>query len=92
MRAREDPKFSRFLLALGNGELQMQETELVNIPKSLNLSCRKYPTTFEDLLQAIYSNISTQSIHPSFFAERAILTPRNEDVDLINSNVGPPEF
>ena len=41
MRAREDLEFSRFLLALGNGELQMQETELVSIPKSWNLSCRE---------------------------------------------------
>ena len=76
MQAREDPEFSRFLLALGNGELQMQETELVSILKSLDLSCREYPATLEDLLQAVYPNISTQSIHPSFFAERAILTPR----------------
>ena len=63
---------ARFL----NGELQMQETQLVSIPMSLNLSCGEYPATLEDLLQAVYPNISTQSIHPSFFAERAILTPR----------------
>ena len=86
MQAREDPEFSRFLLALGNGELQMQETELVSIPKSLNLSCREYPATLEVLL-AVYPNILTQFIHPSFFAERAILTPRNEDVDLNNSKL-----
>ncbi|XP_057518502.1 uncharacterized protein LOC130799428 [Amaranthus tricolor] len=42
-------------------------------------------TRFE--LTAVYPNISTQSIHPSFFAERVILTPRNEDVDLINSKL-----
>ncbi|XP_057535192.1 uncharacterized protein LOC130813375 [Amaranthus tricolor] len=65
----------------------MQETELVSIPKSLDLSCREYSATLEDLLQAIYPNIPTQSIHPSFFAKRAILTPQNEDVDLINSRL-----
>ena len=49
MRARKDPEFSRFLLALSNGEFQMQETELVSILKSLDLSCREYPATLEDL-------------------------------------------
>ena len=84
IRAQEDPDFFGLLLALGNGELQIQETEFVSIPKSLNLNCGESPATLEDLLQTIYPNILTLSIHPSFFTERTILTPRNEHIDLIN--------
>ncbi|XP_057525002.1 uncharacterized protein LOC130804551 [Amaranthus tricolor] len=92
MQAREDPEFSRFLLALGNGELQMQETELVSILKSLDLSCREYPATLEDLLQAVYPNISTHSkLIDKFFGDVCIY----KSFDLViddHCNIYPTEF
>ena len=41
----------------------------------------------DDLLQQVYPHISVASATPELFAKRAILTPRNEDVDTINSRL-----
>ena len=87
IRAREDPHFSRFLIALGNGALQTMESELITIPNELRLAKGGVHGTFDDLLERIYPQISNACVKPKLFSERAILTPRNEDVDLINSKL-----
>ncbi|CAO2834899.1 unnamed protein product [Amaranthus hypochondriacus] len=87
IRARSDPEFSKFLLALGNGELQTEENEMITIPSALRLPIRESSNSMDDLLKHIYPQISTACAQPEMFAERAILTPRNEDVDQINSKL-----
>lgn len=87
VRAKEDPEFAKFLLALGNGELQDEENALVTLPDELGLSSTKWPPTLEDLIQQVYPHISMRQLESTFFEERALLTPRNEDVDLINEKL-----
>ena len=83
--ARDDPVFSEFLLALGNGALQIEETARITVPSALSLRCGASPACMDDLLKQIYPTISSTCANPEMFAERAICIPRNKDVDLINS-------
>ncbi|XP_074305435.1 uncharacterized protein LOC141640600 [Silene latifolia] len=41
IRAKEDPKFSDFLLKLGNGELQTEESSLLSLPQQLILEKKR---------------------------------------------------
>ena len=83
IRAREDPHFSRFLIALGNGALQTMESELITIPNELRLVNGDVHGTLDDLLERIYPQISDVCVKLELFVKRAILTPRNKDVDLL---------
>ena len=87
IHAREDSEFSKFLLALGNGELQVEENELICIPTELCLINEDVYGNLDDLLKQIHPQIASECALPEMFAERAILTPRNKDVDLINSKL-----
>ncbi|XP_074271487.1 uncharacterized protein LOC141595423 [Silene latifolia] len=86
IRAREDPIFSSFLLALGNGELQTEENEYVQLPEGI-VRCQDEGSL--DLITAItelaFPKDELQSYKPEIVTTRAILTPMNEDVDAINS-------
>ena len=44
IRARDDPAFSEFLLALGNGALQTEETTRIKVPSARSLGCGASPT------------------------------------------------
>ena len=59
IHARSDPKFSEFLLALGNCELQTEENEVITIPSALRLPIRESLTSLDDLVKHIYPQIST---------------------------------
>ena len=60
---------------------------MITIPNELRLAKGGVHGTFDDLLERIYPQISNACVKPKLFSERAILTPRNEDVDLINSKL-----
>ncbi|XP_074299984.1 uncharacterized protein LOC141631180 [Silene latifolia] len=49
IRAKEDPVFSEFLLKLGNGELQTEESSLVALSQQLILEIKKGRTTRIDI-------------------------------------------
>jgi ATP-dependent DNA helicase PIF1 len=85
MRAREDPQFAAFLLALGNGQLQTEENALIQLPMHIIQTCAVAEEPITTLGESIFPEISNQLIDPDIFTDRAILTPLNDDVDLINS-------
>ncbi|XP_074318530.1 uncharacterized protein LOC141655344 [Silene latifolia] len=85
IRARTDPEFSKFLLKLGNGELQTAESSLVAIPQQLILEPNDDQQPEQTLIDAVFLEISQANFSPGIFNARAILTPRNEDVDSVNS-------
>lgn len=63
------------------------ESELVTIPNELRLIKGDVHGNLDDFLERIYPEISNACVKPEMFAERAILTPRNEDINLINSKL-----
>ncbi|XP_074282715.1 uncharacterized protein LOC141607255 [Silene latifolia] len=85
IRAKEDPEFSDFLLKLGNGELQTEESSLVSLPQQLILEKKKDEQPEQTLIDNIFPEIKETTFTPEIFNDRAILTPRNVDVDSITA-------
>jgi hypothetical protein len=81
--------FANYLKQLGEGNIQTHPDigdDMIRVPS--NMLC---PTdNVDDLITLIYSGLNditdpTQRTH--FIVNRAILTPKNKDVDAINSKV-----
>ncbi|XP_074267172.1 uncharacterized protein LOC141590478 [Silene latifolia] len=86
MRAREDPIYSSFLLSLGNGELQTEENQLVQLPNEIiRHSSQTGPDPITEISAVAFPEIDLTEFNLDIFTTRAILTPINDDVDAINS-------
>ncbi|XP_021728383.1 uncharacterized protein LOC110695462 [Chenopodium quinoa] len=85
IRAREDLPYSEFLLALGNGELQKSEIAYVQLPDQVAQFCETENNLVSDLIQATFPEMVHGNLCADSFINRAILTPLNDDVDLINT-------
>ncbi|XP_021740135.1 uncharacterized protein LOC110706525 [Chenopodium quinoa] len=85
MRARTDPAFSDFLLALGDGRMQTEEIAAIHLPRQLVVPFEDENYSLDQLLSQIFPELTAGSFSSSIFAERAILTPLNDDVDEINT-------
>ncbi|KAK9690194.1 hypothetical protein RND81_09G110600 [Saponaria officinalis] len=86
IRARQDPVFANFLLALGNGELQHEDHGFVELPGNIVRSTKN--VAVDPLIQItsiIFDELQQGTSNPEIFTTRAILTPINEDVDALNS-------
>ncbi|XP_021713592.1 uncharacterized protein LOC110681775 [Chenopodium quinoa] len=85
IRAREDPLYYAFLLALGNGELQQSENAFIELPEQI-VQCNN---NFIELVGIVTETSFPEIFHGKFdcevFARKAILTPMNDDVDSINT-------
>ncbi|XP_074318033.1 uncharacterized protein LOC141654817 [Silene latifolia] len=85
LRARDDPEFARFLLALGNGELQTKEYENIELPDGLvRVLDSDDPNPISGLAALAFPELDLGTFDPDIFTNRAILTPLNDDVDAIN--------
>ncbi|KAH9624148.1 hypothetical protein KSS87_012813 [Heliosperma pusillum] len=85
IRARADPQFSAFLLALGNGELQTEENGFVQLPDQIVKCSRDEPNPVNEITALAFPEIDLNAFSSDIFTTRAILTPMNDDVDSINT-------
>ncbi|XP_021754569.1 ATP-dependent DNA helicase PIF2-like isoform X1 [Chenopodium quinoa] len=85
LRAREDPSFCQFLLALGNGELQTMESDFVELPPQIVQTFQPDADPIDELLESSFPELGSGALDPQIFSRRAVLTPINDDVDTINS-------
>ncbi|XP_074291565.1 uncharacterized protein LOC141618364 [Silene latifolia] len=86
VRARNDPEFSRFLLALGNGELQTEETAQIELPPGIVVETRSTEAELISTAADIaYPEAEVKTLGTDIFIKRSILTPMNEDVGAINT-------
>ncbi len=90
MRLKNDPvsqKYANQILDIGNGIFPTHSIngvdDLIQIPEQWLLKSNK----LDDLINKSYHNINTNYTNPKYFADRAILTPLNEDVWDINEKV-----
>ncbi|XP_021721928.1 ATP-dependent DNA helicase pfh1-like [Chenopodium quinoa] len=85
LRAREDPSFSQFLLALGNGELQSKESDFIELPAQIVYTFEPDDNPMLLVLEDSFLELDSSALDHQIFSRRAVLTPINEDVDNINS-------
>ncbi|XP_056695007.1 uncharacterized protein [Spinacia oleracea] len=87
IRARDDPEFSAFLLALGNGELQTVNKNFVQLPSKVVRHVEDGTDPITELSALIFPEFDSNSFSLDIFTTRAILTPMNDDVDTINTDL-----
>ncbi len=77
-------QFSEFLLAMGEGKLPAYPSigdDIIRVPDDM-VSSSNGP---DELISEIFGNDPARMSDASFMVPRAILTPRNLDVDSVNS-------
>ena len=76
--------FLNWILDIGDGKInEPNNGEIeIDIPEDLLVSESEDP--IRDIVKEVYGNSYTRERNPKFYQERAILSPRNEDVDKID--------
>ncbi|WOH12888.1 hypothetical protein DCAR_0832397 [Daucus carota subsp. sativus] len=78
--------FDEWLLQIGNGSLyDDKEKELIRLPADLCIT--SYEDPMKSIIQAIYSTFLQSYSDPTYFKERAILTPTNDMVHELNEMI-----
>ncbi|KAK9148526.1 hypothetical protein Scep_007283 [Stephania cephalantha] len=85
MRARLDPKFSKFILRVGNGTEDELPGNMISIPSNITLPYVDEQNSLEKLITAVYPNLNKYTAEIDAMSSRAILTTKNEFVDEVNS-------
>ncbi|GAA0187249.1 hypothetical protein LIER_34537 [Lithospermum erythrorhizon] len=87
IRARSDPKFSEFLLRVGNGEEPTNEEGNIHIPKEMVVPYDTDETSEQRLIDLIFPSLDENRYSIDYMSKRAILAPKNEDVDKLNNKM-----
>ncbi|KAK9677652.1 hypothetical protein RND81_11G158500 [Saponaria officinalis] len=86
IRARENPQFAQFLLALGDGELQREEEEYVEVsPNIIKSTDSEDNDPLVEITSMLLRELEAGNFSSETFTTQAILTPMNKDVDVLNS-------
>ncbi|XP_050212521.1 uncharacterized protein LOC126664257 [Mercurialis annua] len=87
-----DCSFSQWLLSIGDGRYMSRQIELfdeennwINIPSKFIITYDDNP--IESIINYVYTEFKESYMHPTYLQERAIVCPRNEVVEIINSAV-----
>ncbi|XP_077232617.1 ATP-dependent DNA helicase PIF1-like [Tasmannia lanceolata] len=84
MRAENDPKFSDYLLRIGNGDEESISGNLIQIPADMLIEYEDDRDNKRTLIDLIFPDLDRRVLSSDFLAERAILTTKNEFVDDLN--------
>ena len=76
-------RFAQNLLDIGNGKRRTSRDGKIQLDSEVCVMTN----SLEELIEKIYSNIDSKYLDQEWLCERAILAPRNEDVDLINNRL-----
>ncbi|XP_019097932.1 PREDICTED: uncharacterized protein LOC109131408 [Camelina sativa] len=76
--------FSKWLLNIGDGKINESDSGDVEIEIPDDLLINTSGNPIEAIVKDIYGEHFTRRTDPKFFSERAILSPKNDDVDKIN--------
>ncbi|XP_021743296.1 uncharacterized protein LOC110709391 [Chenopodium quinoa] len=84
-RARLDPAYAAFLLALGNGQLHDTEDAFVQLPAEIVQPYDAATPQDMHLTLVAFPEMDMPPFSANIFTTRVILTPINDDVDVINA-------
>ena len=75
-------RFSKLLLEIGDGEIPLvAQPDIIAIPPGLG----KVVTTMEELKAEVYPSLTSNGVNSEWLAERAILSPLNNNVNQVNN-------
>nr|GMC92135.1 ATP-dependent DNA helicase pif1-like [Ipomoea batatas] len=85
IRANEDPAFCEYLMKIGDGTEQLVGRDKIKIPSLFIIPCTNEDTSLDALFQSVYPDLTCFETDPYSLMSKAILTPKNEIADEINS-------
>ncbi|XP_062020898.1 uncharacterized protein LOC133737337 [Rosa rugosa] len=86
MRALQDPEFAEFLLRVSDGNEPFVQDDMIRIPDALVIPWVG-DESLGQLIASIFPGLEDNAFDSSYMVDRAIITPRNEDVDKLNEVV-----
>ena len=76
-----EKEFVEWILAIGNGKINNKEEDKVSIPFNMLIENR----SITDLIHWLYKDLHKVVDYSNYFKERAILIPKNIEVNKVNS-------
>ncbi|ONL94653.1 hypothetical protein ZEAMMB73_Zm00001d028081 [Zea mays] len=84
MRAQSDPWFAEYLLRVGGGTEEANNDGDVRLPDEVCVPYTGNDRDLDRLIDDIYPNLNENMSNTSYITSRAILSTRNDWVDMIN--------
>ncbi|PWZ10705.1 ATP-dependent DNA helicase PIF1 [Zea mays] len=84
MRAKSDPWFAEYLLRVGSGTEEVNNDGDVCLPDEVCVPYTSDDRDLDRLIDDIYPSLNENMSNTSYITSRAILTTRNDWVDMIN--------
>ncbi|CAK8536713.1 unnamed protein product [Lathyrus sativus] len=82
MRSIHDQDFAQFLMRIGDGNEPTKEDDMVRMPAEIVI-----PWEGESSIQNTFPQLENHGCDASYMVERAILTPKNCDVHMLNDMI-----
>ncbi|CAG8829001.1 24384_t:CDS:1 [Gigaspora margarita] len=79
-------EFKNFLLRIGNGTEETVNNDMICIPNNMVINWNN-EQSLQTLIKQVYPHLSIHSSNALYFADKAILTTKNEYVDHINNTI-----
>ena len=91
LAAKEVKDFSDWVLSVGDGtakgtaEIDDGDSELIEIPSDILVP--RLDSAIDDIISFTYPNLEASYSDPTYLRERAIIAPKNDTIDEINSRI-----
>ncbi|XP_021727193.1 ATP-dependent DNA helicase PIF1-like [Chenopodium quinoa] len=86
MRLIHDPEFAAFLLRVGDGCEPTIDEYMIKLPSSICLG-NGDQISVDNLIHQIFPNLAKHIGDVSYMVQRAIITPTNDKVDMLNEKI-----
>ncbi|XP_002457981.2 ATP-dependent DNA helicase PIF1 [Sorghum bicolor] len=84
MRAKSDPWFAEYLLRIGGGLEEANGDGEIRLPDEICIPHTREDSDLDTLIDCIFPALNANMSNKSYITSRAILSPRNDWVDMIN--------
>jgi hypothetical protein len=84
MRAKSDPWFAEYLLRIGGGSEEANSDGEIRLPDDICIPQTGEDSDLDTLIDSIFPALNANMSKKSYITSRAILSPRNDWVDMIN--------
>ncbi|KAB2602049.1 hypothetical protein D8674_003054 [Pyrus ussuriensis x Pyrus communis] len=86
MRSINDCEFSEFLLRVGDGNEDVIMDDMVKLPECMVIPWES-EHSINQLIAKIFPDLEDHINDATYMVERAVVTPTNEDVDMLNEKI-----
>ncbi|KAK7376137.1 hypothetical protein VNO78_34991 [Psophocarpus tetragonolobus] len=86
MQSLQDPTFVEYLMRIGDGIEPTKYNDIVKIPHQLAITWEG-ESSIQKLIQETFSQLESHTWDATYMVQRAILTPKNDDVQQLNNMI-----